>query len=154
MNARKNEYTAGMTDGMPAEPLQTRTIRSYHAHIYWSTAEQRTAALHIREQLAARFAVQLGRVHDVPVGPHPIAMYQIAFSTEVFAQLTPWLMLNRLGLSVLVHPNTGRAKDDHERNPLWLGAPLALLTESLPNDPGTDGISEIVVNTSPTLPPE
>ncbi len=107
-----------MSDLTPADPVETGTIRSYHAHIYWGTAEQRVAALRIREQLAARFSVQLGRIHDVPVGPHPIAMYQIAFSTEVFAQLTPWLMLNRLGLSVLVHPNTGYAKDDHERNPL------------------------------------
>ena len=143
-----------MSDERSAEPVQTRTIKSYHAHIYWGTAEQRELALRIREQLAARFSVQLGRVHDIPVGPHPIAMYQIAFSTGVFAQLVPWLMLNRLGLSVLVHPNTGRAKDDHERNPLWLGTPLQLLTESLPNDPGTDGISEIVVNTSPSLPAE
>jgi aromatic ring-cleaving dioxygenase len=143
-----------MSDESLAEPVQTRTIRSYHAHIYWSTDQQRAAALRVREQLAARFSVQLGRIHEVPVGPHPIAMYQVAFSTEVFAQLTPWLMLNRLGLSVLVHPNTGRARDDHERHPLWLGAPLELLTETLPNEPGTDGISEIVVNTSPTLPAE
>jgi len=141
-----------MTDENPAEPLELRSIRSYHAHIYWSTAEQREVALRVREQIAARFSVQLGRVHDVAVGPHPIAMYQIAFSTEVFARLAPWLMLNRGGLSVLVHPNTGHARDDHERNPLWLGAPLALLTESLPNEPGTDGISDVVANTSPTLP--
>jgi aromatic ring-cleaving dioxygenase len=143
-----------MSDETPAEPVQARAIRSYHAHIYWSTAEQRELALRVRAQLAARFSVQLGRVHEIPVGPHPVAMYQVAFSVEVFAQLTPWLMLNRLGLSVLVHPNTGRARDDHERHPLWLGAPLELLTESLPNDPGTDGISEVVVNTSPTLPSE
>jgi aromatic ring-cleaving dioxygenase len=96
-----------------AVPKGTGTIRSYHAHLYFRGPDERVAALRVREQIGARFSVQLGRVHDVPVGPHDEPMYQVAFAPETFASFVSWLMLNRQGLSVLVHPNTGRARDDH-----------------------------------------
>jgi DOPA 4,5-dioxygenase len=41
-------------------------------------------------------------------------------------------MLNRMGLTVLVHPETGRPRDDHTRHAAWLGEVLALKTEVLP----------------------
>jgi DOPA 4,5-dioxygenase len=109
-------------------------IQSYHAHIYFRTPEERSRALALREQIGERFGVQLGRVHDVPVGPHSVAMYQVAFAVDVFPVLVPWLLLNRQPLSVLVHPNTGRALDDHLQHALWLGEPLALRPEVLSND--------------------
>ena len=68
----------------------------------------------------------MGRWRDEPVGPHPQPMYQVAFETAVFPALVPWLMLNRDGLTVLVHPRTGDEVADHGRFALWLGAPLAL----------------------------
>jgi DOPA 4,5-dioxygenase len=40
-------------------------------------------------------------------------------------------MLNREGLSVLVHPLTGDDYDDHAHFPLWLGTPLPLKLEVL-----------------------
>jgi len=40
-------------------------------------------------------------------------------------------MLNRAGLSILVHPRTGDDVADHETNPLWLGASLPLDIEFL-----------------------
>ena len=40
-------------------------------------------------------------------GPHPVGAYQIAFAPALFGQIVPWLMLNREGLSVLLHPLTG-----------------------------------------------
>ena len=75
----------------------------------------------LRARIAERFSVQLGRWHDVPVGPHTAAMYQVAFDTDVFAAFVPWLMLNRNGLDVLVHPNTLAPRDDHLQHALWLG---------------------------------
>jgi DOPA 4,5-dioxygenase len=107
-------------------------IASYHAHVYYHPAGSRASAARVREAIAARFTVQLGRWHDVPVGPHPQAMYQVAFAPEVFAGLVPWLMLNRAGLTVLVHPNTGRPRDDHLVHALWLGAVLPLNGAVLP----------------------
>ncbi len=34
-------------------------------------------------------------------------MYQVAFTVDVLPRSLPWLLLNRHGLSVLIHPNTG-----------------------------------------------
>ena len=59
-------------------------------------------------------------------------MYQVAFDIAVFAGLVPWLALHRQGLSVLVHPNTLAPRADHLEHALWLGAPLALRPEVLP----------------------
>lgn len=136
---------------LPDAPTGSRVITSYHAHIYWSTTDERERALKIRQWIGERFEVALGPVHDKPVGPHTQPMYQVAFTTEVFARVLPWLMINRLGLSVLIHPNTGRARDDHLVHALWLGAALPVLGDILPNEPGTDGIDHPVTNTSPDL---
>jgi DOPA 4,5-dioxygenase len=53
-------------------------------------------------------------------------MYQALFTTDEFAKVVPWLMLNREGLSVLVHPTTGDGYGDHMERSLWLGDKLKL----------------------------
>ena len=103
-------------------------ISGYHAHIYYRPATKAVAA-EIREQIAENFAVRLGRWHDMPVGPHPISMYQVAFDIALFAEFVPWLMLNRQGLDILVHPETGDDLVDHRDNALWLGSKLPLKLE-------------------------
>lgn len=108
------------------------TISSYHAHIYYDVATTRSVAETIRAQIAERFSVRLGRWHDQPVGPHPQAMYQVAFLPQLFPTLIPWLMLHRAGLTVLIHPNTGAPRADHLVHAAWLGAVLPLKGEVLP----------------------
>jgi aromatic ring-cleaving dioxygenase len=105
-------------------------ISGYHAHVYFEAATK-ALAQSVREEISKRFTVELGRVHDGPVGPHPLPMYQVAFGPDEFAKIVPWLMLNRGGLSVLVHPCTGDDVADHDANPLWLGAQLPLDIERL-----------------------
>ena len=105
-------------------------IEGYHAHIYYDPAT-RAVAERLREAIGAWFSVQLGRWHDRPVGPHPQAMYQVAFPIGEFPRLVPFLMLNRAGLIVLVHPLTGDDYADHAFFPLWLGERLPLDLESL-----------------------
>jgi len=109
---------------------EVSTIHGYHAHIYF-TPDTRDAAVAMRDEISARFTVELGRFHDVPIGAHPTPMYQVAFGTAEFAQLVPWLMLNRRGLSILVHPETGDDVGDHADRPLWLGTPQVLDIEFL-----------------------
>jgi aromatic ring-cleaving dioxygenase len=128
-------------------------IHSYHAHVYYDPARTRGVAEAVRALIAERFAVQLGRWHDVPVGPHTAAMYQVAFDTEVFAAFVPWLMLNRNGLDVLVHPNTLAPRDDHLLHALWLGDKLALKEAVLPLRIDAEQESPIEANTTPTLAP-
>lgn len=103
----------------------TDRIRGYHAHVYYDPKSREVAA-RVREGLAARFPVQLGSWHDRPVGPHPKSMYQVVFAPEQFAQVVPWLMLNREGLDILVHPETDDAVADHLERCLWLGKRLKL----------------------------
>lgn len=102
-----------------------KTIQGFHAHVYF-TPQTKPVAAGLRERIGALFAVTLGRWHDAPVGPHSQPMYQIAFAPEEFAGLVPWLMLNREGLSILVHPETGNDYEDHAASSLWLGPPLPL----------------------------
>jgi len=110
--------------------VSERTIKGYHAHIYYDPARTRSAAEKVRAGLA-QFNVQLGSWHDGPVGPHLDAMYQALFSQDEFAKVVPWLMLNREGLSVLIHPSTGEAYGDHMERSLWLGERLKLNEEVL-----------------------
>lgn len=115
---------------MIAAPIDTATIEGYHAHIYYNPATRPTAD-RLREQIGGRFDVVLGRWHDRPVGPHPTSMYQVAFPVAEFPRLVPWLMLNRSGLTVLVHPLSGDDYEDHATHPIWLGSPLPLKLEIL-----------------------
>jgi DOPA 4,5-dioxygenase len=85
----------------------------------------------VRAGLAATFKVQLGSWHDEPVGPHPKSMYQAVFAASEFGAIVPWLMLNREGLTVLVHPSTGESLGDHLERALWLGGTLKLREDSL-----------------------
>jgi DOPA 4,5-dioxygenase len=104
---------------------ETADILGYHAHVYFD-AETREQATRLREGLARRFTVEVGRWHERPVGPHPKPMYQVVFALDEFARVVPWLMLNRAGLSILVHPRTGDDVADHDAHPLWLGEQLPI----------------------------
>jgi DOPA 4,5-dioxygenase len=135
------------------QPMPIRAIESYHAHVYFDGPEARERAAALREQIAARFAVQMGRWHEQPVGPHPMAMYQVAFERALFPTLVPWLMLNRQGLAIVVHPNTDRPRDDHLKHALWLGAVLKLDGSMLEDSLAAlgRGPDEILPNTVPTM---
>jgi DOPA 4,5-dioxygenase len=112
-------------------------IRHYHAHVYYDPASTREAAARLRERVAAAFpAAQLGRWHDELVGPHLRSMFQIAFPRELLSTLLPWLMLNRDGLTVLLHPGTGDDYADHTAHAAWLGEVLPLRTDVLDGAPG------------------
>jgi DOPA 4,5-dioxygenase len=122
-------------------------IPSYHAHIYYRTPEERARAEILRAQIGERFLVRLGRWQDQPVGPHAAPMFQVAFLAEVFPALIPWLMLNRQGLVILLHPNTGRPRDDHEARPFWFGEVLPIKADVLPEE--SDEALEMEPNTAP-----
>jgi DOPA 4,5-dioxygenase len=108
----------------------TATIHNFHAHVYYDPATRETAA-QVRDALAERFTVELGRWRDEPVGPHPKSMYQVKFAPEEFGRIVPWLMLHHAGLDVLIHPSTDDDVADHTYRALWLGDKLDLNIEFL-----------------------
>jgi aromatic ring-cleaving dioxygenase len=125
-------------------------IASFHAHVYFAGEAEGQAARRLREGVAERFAVRLGTWRDAPVGPHARAMFQIAFAPDLFGAIVPWLMLNRAGLSILVHPNTANQRRDHVDDSLWLGPPLAIDESALPEgETEAEGAGQ--ANTAPSV---
>src|SRR5262245_9630942 len=95
-------------------------IHGYHAHVYFD-ADTREAAGRLCQAAGHAFPLVVGRMHDKPVGPHPRGSCQLAFGTELFAQVVPWLIENRKGLTVFAHAETGDDIKDHTEHVLWLG---------------------------------
>ncbi|HEX5453214.1 MAG TPA: DOPA 4,5-dioxygenase family protein [Stellaceae bacterium] len=105
-------------------------IRGYHAHVYYD-AQTKPRAAQLREAIIAKFKVEPGGFSDEPRGPHPVSQFNVIFETPEFQHIVPWLMLNRDGLDVLVHPLTESSYDDHSKNALWLGSPVPLKLDIL-----------------------
>ena len=139
-----------MTNADNIVPRPIGEIASFHAHVYYDPATSRSEAERLRGWMGERFSVTLGRWHDVKVGPHDQAMYQVAFATEVFSELVPWLMLNHGRLSILVH-HTTNPRRDHLADPLWIGTPLAVHGDKLPEQAEMEQAP--APNTKPSLGP-
>ncbi len=95
-------------------------IVGYHAHVYFdaSTVQAATA---LCEAASKRFGIAMGRVHERPVGPHPRWSCQLAFDSERFADVVPWLAMHRGEMDVLVHTRSGDDLRDHTQGAMWLG---------------------------------
>jgi len=104
--------------------------RGYHAHVYFD-ATKRQIAERLRDTISARFKVEAGAFADEPRGPHPIPQFNVIFEAPEFQNIVTWLMFNREGLDVLVHPLSESNYDDHTKLALWLGTPVALRLERL-----------------------
>jgi DOPA 4,5-dioxygenase len=105
-------------------------IKGYHAHVYYDPSTKPKAA-RLRDILIGKFKVEPGAFTDEPRGPHPISQFNVIFETPEFQHIVPWLMLNREGLDVLVHPLTESSYDDHSKNALWLGTPVPMKLDIL-----------------------
>lgn len=80
--------------------------------------------------------LRIYKLWDKPIGPHPIAMFEVnLFTPAQFGAFIPWLVINRGPLSALVHPNTKEivnGKDvndeerDHTQRATWMGEPVLL----------------------------
>lgn len=100
-------------------------IGGYHAHVYFD-ADTIGRARALCEAAVARFGIDMGRVHEKEVGPHPMWSCQLTFEAKRFGEIVPWLNVHRDGLIVFVHPLTGDDLWDHKHGPIWLGESVPL----------------------------
>lgn len=96
-------------------------IAGFHAHVYFD-ASSLEKARRLCEAAARRFPLQIGRVHQQAVGPHPDWSCQLAFAAAMAGEVISWLALNRDGLVVFIHPLTGDDLADHRDHAIWMGA--------------------------------
>ncbi len=111
--------------------MTPRVVRGYHVHIYDREEDGPAAAKALRDAIAERFEVELGLWRDKPGGPHPAPMFRVDFAVDLCAEIVPWLILNRGGLDLLVHPETGDDVADHGDHALWLGRTLPIDFEAV-----------------------
>jgi aromatic ring-cleaving dioxygenase len=111
-------------------------LHGYHVHIYFDdTTKARAIELH--DTLVGQFKAQPSRPQFIGIaGPHPIPQMQAIFPKDAFtADVVPWLMFNRQGLDILIHPLTDDEVEDHTAHAVWLGKPVELLTDKLKHGP-------------------
>ena len=101
------------------------TVKGFHAHVYYD-ADTIATARQVCESARDLFGLDMGRMHERPVGPHPMWSCQLAFGPEVSADVMVWLAINRAGLTVFTHPDTGDALADHRDHAIWMGSMAAL----------------------------
>ena len=96
------------------------TIRDFHAHIYSDPAEVGKAQA-LARAAQERFGVPVGHFHLRPVGPHPRGSCQLTVLPEQFGDFAQWAALNRNGLTIFAHAETGDDLADHTEHVIWFG---------------------------------
>jgi DOPA 4,5-dioxygenase len=104
---------------------------NYHAHIYWKNDKEKEIALPLRQWLQD-LGCGLGRVHDMPIGPHPLPMYQAMYDSSIKPQVE--VFLSTKPLSILLHEDIGIDHvRDHTEGARWINEKLDLDLEFLEN---------------------
>jgi aromatic ring-cleaving dioxygenase len=123
---------ANQTEDQPWPTCQPDRLRcTATTYTYITIREHFRSRPACASKLASNFPVQAGRLSDDPIGPHPISQFAVIFEPDAFQAVIPWLMLNRQGLDILVHPLTDDMVDDHSVYALWLGTPIKLKLETM-----------------------
>ncbi|MFD2206583.1 DOPA 4,5-dioxygenase family protein [Kiloniella antarctica] len=100
-------------------------LGDFHAHVYF---DEKTVSLArvLSEEARDHFGIAMGRVHEKNVGPHPRWSCQLSVPPEKFGEVVSWLSLNRNGLTLFIHANTGDDLKDHTDHAIWMGEVLDL----------------------------
>ena len=96
------------------------SIQLFHAHIYYDPEEVERAK-QLATAVEARFPIRVGRFHLGPVGPHPRASVQLTVPRDDFGDVAQFLALNRNGLTIFAHAETGGDLADHTQHVIWFG---------------------------------
>jgi len=143
----------GTENGIPEKPRPYTDIKSYHAHFYFDQDTYEKAA-RIRRWAGERFPVELGDWNLAPRGPHVTPSFYFGFTNDLLSFVVPWLQLNSLGLTILVHPNTDDPRADHLYYTLWVNRsqPVNAYNMKAPRDKdGKALVEKILPNVTPTV---
>jgi aromatic ring-cleaving dioxygenase len=136
-------------------------IQSYHIHVmFWPNATQGPGAhsadnaMRLRQDFFDHFGLDdndeckaMFGMDDMcwfPVdwepgvglaAPFVVPNWPIYVPMDRFAEAMPWISQHRGDLDVLMHPNSGCMRDDHEYNAMWSGNKWEINLGILGNDP-------------------
>jgi DOPA 4,5-dioxygenase len=143
----------GAESSLPSKPRAYTDIKSYHAHFYFDSDTYERAAL-IRRWAGERFPVELGDWNLQPRGPHVTPSFYFGFTNDLLPVIVPWVQLNSLGLTILLHPNTDDPRADHLYYTLWVNRsqPVNAFNMKAPRDKdGNVRIEKILPNVTPKV---
>ncbi|KAG0649746.1 hypothetical protein D0Z07_3727 [Hyphodiscus hymeniophilus] len=119
------------------DPLDNGRRGGFDIHVYYF--QKNPSQLQFARELWQRIRLEFPELRvykfwEQPVGPHPIAMFEVnLFTPAQFGAFIPWLVINRGPLSALIHPNTvdpvtGEHNDerDHTQRATWMGERVLL----------------------------
>ncbi|KAJ5555063.1 hypothetical protein N7461_003533 [Penicillium sp. DV-2018c] len=108
----------------------SQTQDGNEAYKYQNNPDQAAFARALWERIRREFPeLRIYTFFDRPVGPHPVAMFEVnLFTPAQFGAFVPWLVINRGPLSVLLHPNTVETEEkrNHTQRATWLGDRIPL----------------------------
>ncbi|KAF2661722.1 hypothetical protein K491DRAFT_687125 [Lophiostoma macrostomum CBS 122681] len=111
-------------------PIRNDRRTGFDVHIYFLQGDEAEVkfANELWERIRREFPeLRIYRVWDRPIGPHPVAMFEVnIYTPEQFGAFIPWLVINRGPLSALIHPNTDDELRDHSQRATWMGQPFPL----------------------------
>ncbi|KAI9374113.1 hypothetical protein BJX61DRAFT_532672 [Aspergillus egyptiacus] len=114
------------------DPLTKGRRGGFDIHIYHfqNNPDQVVFARALWERIRREFPeLRIYTFWDKPVGPHPVAMFEVnLFTPAQFGAFVPWLVIHRGPLSVLIHPNTVDSDEErnHTQRATWLGERIPL----------------------------
>ena len=99
----------------------------FHAHIYFTKQSIHLAAK-VRQNIAHAIPQlsYVGELIPMPIGPHPMPMFEIHLPTNARDSAIVTIDSLREGLSVLIHPVQHDEVAAHTVNAEWLGEALTL----------------------------
>ena len=103
---------------------------NYDIHVYWGNEAERSEAEALC-QLLVENQVRVFDMIDMPIGPHPLPMFEAHVTTFNLAAIEKILNDNRKLCSILIHEKTNSHMYDHTEGARWVGEPLQLNLEFL-----------------------
>ena len=100
-------------------------IKIFHIHLYFDETTI-PLAKDLAKDIQEKYSIGVGTFHEKNVGPHPRWSVQLSVPTELFGDVLSYTAINRKGLIVFSHPDTGSDLIDHTDSAIWMGEILDL----------------------------